>query len=62
MEKLSIRERSRDELDPYLDDPELLAEDREERLTNDEIANWEEGFEEGYNSSEDLLKEKEEES
>ena len=61
VEKLSIREKHEEELDPFLNDPELLMEEREERLNNDEIKGWEEGFEAGHDSTKDLLKVSEEE-
>lgn len=51
--KISVRER-RDRED-FMEDSIDLASEREDRLLNDEVADWEEGFEEGYYSDEDLL-------
>ena len=51
--KISIRERKREE--DFVEDLEDLELEREERLSNDEVKGWEEGFEEGYFSDEDLL-------
>lgn len=51
--RISIRERKRE--DDFIEDLEDLEQEREERLLNDEVKDWEEGFEEGYFSDEDLL-------
>ena len=53
MMKISVRERRREER--FIEDPMDLESEREERLRNDELDDWEAGFEEGYFSDEDLL-------
>jgi len=51
--RISIRDRKRGE--DFIEDREDLELEREDRLLNDEVKDWEEGFEEGYFSDEDLL-------
>ena len=51
--RISIRDKKRG--DDFTEDLEDLELEREDQILNDEIKDWEEGFEEGYFSDENLL-------